>query len=232
MKNKSIFKTVIEKVSKISWLKGSGTPAHKFMKPGKDFNKPISNHAFDYMKELNDAEFEKLIAMIFRQRGYTVSEKRNREEHAVDVVLHMDHESTLVQYMHWREHHVDVAAIEALYCVMNDESTPHGIVITSGIFTPEALDFALGKALMLINGVDLSQLIEVLSTSKEEKVASFEEQIEQSIEEKKLEMPEIEPLCPICSSKMIKRTAKKGKNAGNSFWGCSQYPNCRGVESI
>lgn len=75
-------------------------------------------------------------------------------------------------------------------------------------------------------------MIEVLSASKEEKAASFEEQIEKSIEDKKLEMPEIEPLCPICSSKMIKRTAKKGKNAGNSFWGCSQYPNCRGVESI
>ena len=232
MKNKSIFKTVIEKVSKISWLKGARTPAHKYMKPDKDFNKPISNHAFDYMKELNDAEFEKLIAMIFKQRGYNVSEKRNREDHAVDVVLHMSHEATLVQYMHWRELHVDVAAIEALYSVMDDESAQHGIVITSGIFTTEALDFALGKALMLINGVDLSHMIEVLSASKEEKAASFEEQIEQSIEDKKLEMPEIEPLCPICSSKMIKRTAKKGKNAGNSFWGCSQYPNCRGVESI
>lgn len=156
-KHKSIFKAMFETVTKIPWLKGTRAPVHQHMKPGKDFNNPISNHAFDYMKELNDAEFEKLIAMVFSERGYTVSEKRDLEDHAVDVVLHMNHEATLVQYMHWREHHVDVAAIEALYNVMDDESAQHGIVITSGIFTPEALDFALGKALMLINGVDLSK---------------------------------------------------------------------------
>ena len=62
------------------------------MKPGKGFNQPVSNHAFDYMKELNDAEFEKLVAMIFKERGYAVSEKRDREDHAVDVVLEMDDE--------------------------------------------------------------------------------------------------------------------------------------------
>lgn len=231
-KGKSIFRAVIDTVTKITGLKGSLKPAHKHMKPGKDFNQPVSNHAFDYMKELNDQEFEKLIAMIFKQRGYAVSEKRDKDDHAVDVVLHMNNELTLVQYKHWREHHVDVGTIKTLHNAMDEESARHGIVITSGIFTDEALDYALGKALMLINGVDLSQMVEVLSASKEEKTASFEEQIEVSIEEKKSEMPELEPLCPICSSKMIKRTAKKGKNAGNTFWGCSQFPNCRGVEKI
>lgn len=231
-KHKSLFKAVIETVTKIPWLKGTREPAHKYMKPGKDFNKPVSNHAFDYMKELNDQEFEKLIAMIFQQRGYSVSEKRDKDNHAVDVVLYMNNDATLVQYMHWREHHVDVNAVEAIYKAMDEENARHGIVITSGIFTPEALDYALGKALMLINGVDLSQMIEVLSASKNEQTKSFDEQIEEAVEESKSQMPELEPLCPICSSKMIKRTAKKGKNAGNSFWGCSQFPNCRGVESI
>jgi hypothetical protein len=37
------------------------------------------------------------------------------------------------------------------------------------------------------------------------------------------------PRCPKCDSEMILRTAKSGANAGNQFWGCSQYPNCRGM---
>ena len=37
------------------------------------------------------------------------------------------------------------------------------------------------------------------------------------------------PRCPKCGSEMILRTAKSGANAGNKFWGCSKYPNCRGV---
>jgi restriction system protein len=28
---------------------------------------------------------------------------------------------------------------------------------------------------------------------------------------------------------MVLRTAKSGKNAGQQFWGCSGYPQCKGV---
>ena len=40
------------------------------------------------------------------------------------------------------------------------------------------------------------------------------------------------PLCPKCNKPMVKRTAKKGANAGKEFWGCSQYPRCKGVIAI
>lgn len=33
--------------------------------------------------------------------------------------------------------------------------------------------------------------------------------------------------CPRCSEHLILRTAKRGKNAGGQFWGCSAYPKCR-----
>ena len=36
------------------------------------------------------------------------------------------------------------------------------------------------------------------------------------------------PSCPNCGSSMVKRTAKKGVNAGRYFWGCSSFPNCYG----
>jgi len=37
--------------------------------------------------------------------------------------------------------------------------------------------------------------------------------------------------CPRCGSSMIRRMAKRGRNAGNYFWGCSRYPNCKGTRS-
>ncbi|HPA27470.1 MAG TPA: four helix bundle suffix domain-containing protein [Acidobacteriota bacterium] len=37
------------------------------------------------------------------------------------------------------------------------------------------------------------------------------------------------PACPNCGKAMVLRTAKKGKTAGSSFWGCSGYPDCKGV---
>lgn len=35
------------------------------------------------------------------------------------------------------------------------------------------------------------------------------------------------PICPKCGEKMVLRTAKTGANAGNKFWGCAAYPQCK-----
>ncbi len=37
------------------------------------------------------------------------------------------------------------------------------------------------------------------------------------------------PTCPKCGGAMVLRTAKSGENAGQKFWGCSNFPKCRGV---
>ncbi len=37
------------------------------------------------------------------------------------------------------------------------------------------------------------------------------------------------PLCPKCGSEMVLRTAKSGSNQGEQFWGCPNYPRCRGI---
>jgi len=37
----------------------------------------------------------------------------------------------------------------------------------------------------------------------------------------------ISPPCPLCNSKMIRRTGRYG-----SFWGCIRYPRCKGTNNI
>lgn len=34
-------------------------------------------------------------------------------------------------------------------------------------------------------------------------------------------------ICPVCGGSLVLRTAKKGGNAGNRFYGCSNYPKCK-----
>ncbi len=38
--------------------------------------------------------------------------------------------------------------------------------------------------------------------------------------------------CPKCGGGMVRRITKRGSNAGNSFWGCSSYPACKGIRPI
>ena len=43
---------------------------------------------------------------------------------------------------------------------------------------------------------------------------------------------DISPRCPKCGSEMVLRTARRGNNQGESFWGCSRFPECRGISNI
>ncbi|WP_201565221.1 NERD domain-containing protein [Psychrobacter sp. CMS30] len=40
------------------------------------------------------------------------------------------------------------------------------------------------------------------------------------------------PNCPKCNSEMVKRVAKKGPQQGQTFFGCRQFPKCRGVVNV
>ncbi|MGP4716503.1 NERD domain-containing protein [Psychrobacter sp. T6-6] len=40
------------------------------------------------------------------------------------------------------------------------------------------------------------------------------------------------PTCPRCNGEMVERTAKKGARQGQSFYGCAQFPKCRGVVNV
>lgn len=37
------------------------------------------------------------------------------------------------------------------------------------------------------------------------------------------------PACPQCGSSMVRRVARRGRNSGNSFWGCPRFPRCKGT---
>jgi four helix bundle protein len=46
------------------------------------------------------------------------------------------------------------------------------------------------------------------------------------------DQPDRIPQCPQCGKAMVLRTAKTGKKAGQQFWGCSGYPDCKGVVRV
>lgn len=69
-------------------------------------------------------------------------------------------------------------------------------------------------------------------------VVSAPEKIEnlspkQEVNESSVAFKPTEPtICPWCGRKLILRTASKGANAGNQFYGCSGFPKCRFVQNI
>lgn len=39
------------------------------------------------------------------------------------------------------------------------------------------------------------------------------------------------PHCPNCNKVMVRRVAKRGSVVGRNFWGCPEYPRCRGTRT-
>src|SRR5206468_11213639 len=48
----------------------------------------------------------------------------------------------------------------------------------------------------------------------------------------KIKSSETVPHCPVCNALMVKRLARRGSGAGSTFWGCSNYPKCRGTRAV
>ena len=61
---------------------------------------------------------------------------------------------------------------------------------------------------------------------------NFNEPRSTNDEKAKLKSVTGKKICPKCSSKMVIRVAKKGRNLGKKFWACGAYPKCKYIEAI
>jgi len=167
------------------------------------------------LRALSWQDFERLVGEAYRRRGYTLEEAGgSAPDGGVDLLLYSGGRKTVVQCKRWRTAQVGVSPIRELYGVMVAEKANRAIFVTTGTYTSEALAFANGKPLELVDGEALAKLVEGVQTSKPTSQPKSEA-----------------PACPKCGGEMMQRVAKRGANAGKSFWGCRRYPRCTGVRS-
>ncbi len=177
------------------------------------------------IRDLTWREFEELVAEAYRRQGYTVIENTTAgADGGIDIRLKKDNRTHLVQCKNWKTNKVGVKVIREMYGVVTAEHASSAIIIISGIFTQEAKNFASDKPIELVDGSQLEKLIANVQTSSVKtsplKKPSFSSYTTQS------------NVCPRCNQKLVLRTAKKGKNAGGQFWGCSSYPKCRYTQTF
>lgn len=180
----------------------------------------------DPLHDISWRDFELLVGEVFRMRGFTVIENDNGgADGGVDLVLRKEGEVFLVQCKQWRAYKVPVNVVRELLGVMVTKGDAGGFVVTSGIFTSEAQAFAKGQNIELIDGSMLTAMIEKAHGMTSNRVDSTNKNVPEST----LSTTTAKPSCPQCGSAMVKRVARKGMNAGKSFWGCVEFPRCRGI---
>ena len=178
-----------------------------------------SDPAANALEKISWRDFEGLVAECYRQQGYRVVERGgDGPDGGVDLELYMASDKYLVQCKQWKSSKVGVATVRELYGVMTAERAIGGFVVTSGTFTDDAKAFADGRSIKL---VDARKLHEMLGGKLGG--SSIQRPAPASVNEVQA--------CPKCGKPMVKRVAKKGSLAGNEFWGCSNYPACRGIRN-
>ncbi len=174
-------------------------------------------------------EFERLTAQALRGSGFSISESPGEEvesDGGVDLVAARNGYRYVVQCKCWK-HEVGVEVVRAIYGVMAARGDHGCMVASSGRFTKSAWSWARGKPITLIHGTALARMLDGESL---ESVVSAPSTAERR-EVRRRERTGQGLKCPECGRDMVLRRARQGTYAGQEFWGCIRYPNCRGIRN-
>lgn len=169
--------------------------------------------SLESIRQLSWQEFERLLAEGYRRQGYKVRARGGPvPDGGVDLEIHRAGETLLVQAKHWKARVVHLPQLRELWGAVAAEHADGAIFVTSGSFTADAQNWVTDKNFQLVAGEQISQLIPSVRPT----VARHPNP----------------PTCRRCGRQMVQRTARRGMHAGESFWGCSGYPDCKQTEPI
>jgi restriction system protein len=173
------------------------------------------------MQTLVPERFEELVAETFRKKGYAATLTPQQADHGIDVVLRAPNgEKEIVQCKRYIGQ-VGEPVVRDFYGALLHENAVRGYIVTTGSFTYQAVTWARGKPIELIEGPQLSRMMKSAPASLT--AAQPTNPSSQS---------SVVPQCPKCGAPMVLRTAHKGAYAGRTFYGCSNYPRCHGIVNL
>jgi len=170
------------------------------------------------LDDLDWFQLEKLVVALFEASGYRAEHRGGANpDGGIDLVVENADGRVAVQCKHWGKWKCGVAVVRELMGSMLHDGIPQGYLIATEM-TPDARELAAEHSIGTMDREELSRWIEGALAAKNHNVR------------RALERPE--KLCPKCGSKMVQRIAKKGRNSGGIFWGCSRYPQCNQIMNI
>jgi restriction system protein len=187
------------------------------------------------LRALTWQQFETIVGEAFRRKGYSVIENgQGGADGGVDLVMSKDGKRYLVQCKQYRASTVSVTIVREIFGVVAAQRAAGAIVVTTGAFTKDAIEFAKSQPIELIDGRALEAMVRGINgvtTPLAGISASSSSSSPRSSSPSPAPSPAASPVisCPKCGSEMARRTPRAG---GTAFYGCSTFPKCRGTRPI
>ena len=160
--------------------------------------------------------FEALCEALYAQAGFTTRSQSHGADGGIDIWLHSKHSDLprIVQCKHWQSKVVGVKEMREFFGVMASHQLKGGTYVTSSTFSAEAIAFAKNNGIHAQDGPALLKLIGQRTPEQQATLLAVAYEGEYW-----------RPTCASCGTKMVEKNS--AKNEG-SFWGCANYPKCRG----
>ncbi len=160
------------------------------------------------IRALSWQDFELLVGNAYQRLGYRLTETGGGgADGGVDLILRKDGQKILVQCKRWNSGNVGATVVREMYGLMAHHQAHAVKIISASAFTKDAIAFAKGKPIELVDGTALCDLVAMVRQHQGHAVDG----------------------CPDCGSPMVKRHNKK---QGRMFYGCEQFPACRGTRPM
>jgi restriction system protein len=179
----------------------------------------------DSITAMSWRQFELLVGEAFRRRGYQVEETGlGGADGGIDLILRKNGRTELVQCKQWRTRQVKVPTVREMWGLVAHHRADGVKIVCVGEFTRDASEFAEGKNIELINGKRLLDLVRDVQTlaAREPKIRALRVEPAPSVQ-----TPNTQVTCPTCDANMVLR---KNRSSGAGFWGCVNYPQCKGTK--
>ena len=101
-----------------------------------------------------------MITEFYRGKGYTLIETPGGTDGDVDIHLTKHGQYYIVQCKYWKKDFVDVSTVREQFGLLHHYNADKAVIVSSGEFSADAVDFAAGKPIDLIDGRKLNRLLD------------------------------------------------------------------------
>lgn len=118
-----------------------------------------------YWKSLKGTEFERALARLYKNMGYSVSQTKGSGDEGIDLILSKEGKTTVVQCKGHKKP-IGISAVRDLYGTMMHARADSAVLACPAGFTKGVREFATGKPIRLFSATDLIEMAEGIDQEK------------------------------------------------------------------
>lgn len=167
----------------------------------------LNQRSLTMIRQMPWQDFERLVGAAYERLGWRVRQTGlGGADGGIDLIIKRSDETVLVQCKRWNSN-VGAPVVREMFGLMAHHRASGVKIICAGKFSRDAVEFARGKPIELVDGPALMSLI------GEIQAGNFKH----------------DDSCPLCHSPMVKRYSRE---SGQMFFGCSRFPDCHGTRPM